>query len=107
MTTIEWHEALARAFDEEIKSSDFFLWLRVDGEAGLPNDEEVRGLVQRAQQWLHSLDVEAVDAKRPPTLSLVAGAAEVELTAIPKNPEARGASAPVVGNPVPPRAFWN
>jgi hypothetical protein len=107
MTSVEWHEALARALDQEIKGSDFFLWLRVEGEAGLPGEGEVRSLVQRTRHWLDDLKVDAVEANRPPTLSLVAGTAEIELTAIPKNPAARSSSGPVVGNPVPPRAFWN
>jgi hypothetical protein len=107
MTSIEWHEALARALDQGIKNSDFFLWLRVDGETGLPGDGEMGGLVQRTRQWLDGLEVEAVEASSPPTLRLVGGTAEIELTAIPKKLAARGSSGPVVGNPVPPRAFWN
>src|ERR1700746_56518 len=106
MTPVEWHEALAPALDREIKRSDFFLWLQIDGE-GLPGDSEVRRLVQRTRQWLDGLDGGAGDAHHPPTLRLGGGMAQIELTALPKKPRARDFLGPVVGNPVPPRVFWN
>ena len=107
MTSVECHEALARALDRGIDSAAFFLWLRVDGEVDRPSDDEVRSFVQQAREWLNGLDVDAVKSDHLPTLRLAVDGGEVELTAIPKKPAARGSSGPVVGNPVPPRAFWS
>jgi len=111
MIGVEWHKALAEALDAEITSPDFFLWLRVKAEQATtgPTRGQLDVVVHQVQTWLNSLNVShAKDADgRFPTAKHSVGKVEIEVTAVPKKPEARGISNIVVGNPLPPSAHWN
>jgi hypothetical protein len=109
MTQLEWHKRIAKALDQGVTNPNFFLWLNVEVEPGILVDEQlITQIVNAVQQWLDSLDPDLkIDPDGShPTRALQAGPVAVRITALPRKPEARGASGVVVGNPSPPSAYW-
>jgi hypothetical protein len=103
---VDWHERVRGALDFKIDNPDFFLWIVVEAEPGASLDEHT--LREDLERWLGQLDADEVFRKRDePEHTWHAAGLTVRFTAIPKKPEARGLGVPIVGNPIPPAAYWS
>jgi hypothetical protein len=99
----ELHHQLRDALNEGLKSTDFFVWIRVRPTGYQKSFAYLPRIVARTDQWLASLDPDAPSVSwQSVAESFKDPAADVEIQAIPKKPEARGRRATqIVGNPEP------
>jgi hypothetical protein len=102
---LEWHEQVRAALDFKIDNADFFLWIVVEADPGATLDEHE--LRRDVEAWLNGHDPDHVfQTRHQPEHAWDRAGLVVRFTAIPKKPEARGSSGPIVGNPTPPAAHW-
>jgi hypothetical protein len=102
---LEWHEAVRDTLDSRISNPNFFLWIDVEAEPGASLDKDT--LREDIEEWLGELDPDAAIAEQTqPRHRLRVGGMDIQLTALPKKPEARGTSQRIVGNPVPAFAYF-
>jgi hypothetical protein len=99
----ELHHQLRDALNEGLTSTDFFVWIRVRPTGHQKRFAYLPRIVEKTDKWLASLDPNASrDAPEPPSTFAQDPAADVEILAIAKRPEARGErAAEIVGNPEP------
>lgn len=101
------HHELRDALNQQLTSTDLFVWIRVEPTGDAHGFEHLDRIVLETERWLSSLDPDVVDAADLPGRAFSDKAAEIEVRAIPKKPEARGQrAAQIVGNPEPALAGW-
>jgi hypothetical protein len=97
------HRRLVGELESNVNNRNWWVWIHFhvddDGEFGLA------GLADEVETWLGSLDPD-IEIESGYGLEWTEGPLHVELKAIPRRRERRGAP-PLVGNPFPPVAFWS
>lgn len=102
------HSEIRDALNSEIQSKNFFVWLNILPTGQGSEIDDLPGLVAETEEWLRSLDPDAVSEKELPKRVIKRRAAIVELTALPRKPEVRSYPADqIVGNPGPILVGWN
>lgn len=102
------HHELRDALNVALTSKDFFVWIRVDPSGERRTFGDLPGLVGRIEGWLRQFHPDEVRESDLPKIRLDDPAARVEVTALPKKPEARNRRADqIVGNPSPALVGWS
>lgn len=98
----ELHRQLRDALNEGLSNTDFFVWITVRPTGHQTHFSYLPRIVEKTERWLSLLDPDAPQEERRSTEFVQDPAADVEIRAIPKKPEARGRRAvEIVGNPEP------
>lgn len=102
----EWHTAICRQLEEQVKNREFFLWVSVEPEEGgegtpvATEDVDPQAwteVAEEVEEWLARFNPDTVDPDDPPTLRVRPGDVPITLSAIPKKPRRRG-SDPLILN---------
>jgi hypothetical protein len=102
-TEFEWHREITAELERRVQNRDFLIWVNVTGQRrGKQVDYDVIG--REVEAWLRNLDPDA-HSPQSPAFPVYGPTLDLEVRAIPKKPEARGAQ-PLVANPVPAVAYW-
>ena len=100
----ELHRQLRDALNAELTNKNFFVWITVRPTGWQKSFAYLPSIVDKVEAWLETLDPDEAlpwDAGGG-AIEFTDPAADVEIRAIPKKPEARGKPArEIVGNPEP------
>lgn len=101
------HEELRKALNEDLTDKGFFVWIDVEPTGDARHFENLDQIVRKTDEWLHSLDPDAVQEGALPEIKFEDPAAVVEITAIPRKKKVRGYRAQeIVGNAGPMLIGW-
>jgi len=90
-----------------LRNKNFFVWISVEPTGDAKHFSSLQKVVGRTEDWLSTLDPDAVREGELPKLPLHETAAEIEVTALPRKPEVRDRRADeIVGNPWPVLVGW-
>jgi hypothetical protein len=100
------HYALRDALNGRLTNTDFFVWITVRPTGEQQEFRNLDWIVHDTETWLASLDPDA-ERDLASERFFHDPAAEVQIRALPKKPEARGkGTQPIVGNPEPILTGW-
>ncbi len=106
----QWHIAVCRELESQVKNRDFFLWVTAEPAEGAAPPEEVepddwRAVAEEVAQWLEGIALESVDPNDPPKHESRVATTRIELAATPKKEKRRGTD-PLVLNLYPGMTYF-
>lgn len=101
------HHELRDVLNGGLINTDFFVWIDIRPTGDETSFVDAQRILRDTEEWLASLDPDAISGTDLPELVRRDLAADVTLRAIPKKPSARAyRSDQIVGNPEPILAGW-
>lgn len=106
----QWHVAVCRELESEVKNRDFFLWVTAEPGEGAPPPQDVgaedwRAVSRQVAEWLDGINADSVASDDPPKQEVRIATTRIELTATPKKQNRRGTD-PLVLNLYPGMTYF-